>query len=133
MVDEGSEAPDPDASRERPDPVEVGVALLDRLEHAELSVADALDRIEAVTTAPAVQRTILEEAERRGAIEREGATVRPTSSAFVRFESEVVRREGEFSCQRCGADLSTGHFIRLDPGEVGPYGSSCIRKVTGRE
>jgi hypothetical protein len=121
------------ADDEAPDPVELGVALLDRLEHAELSVAAAIDRIEAVTTVPGVQREILETAERRGVIEREGATVRPATRGVVRFESEVVQRDGEFECQRCGAALSTGYFVRLDPGEVGPYGSSCVRKVTGRE
>jgi hypothetical protein len=122
--------PDPGGEE---DPVELGVDLLERLEQTELSVADAMDRIEAVSTVPAVQRRILETAERRGAIEREGATVRPTSNAFVRFESQVVQRDGDFECERCGAGLSTGHFLRLEHGEVGPYGSSCIRKVTGRE
>jgi len=125
------------AGREESDdadgPVEVALALLERLEHAELSVKETLDRIEAVTTAPALQRRILEEAERRGIIERDGPVVYPRGGAFVRFDSEVIAREGEFSCERCGADLSTGYFIDLDPGEVGPYGSTCIRKVTGRE
>lgn len=115
------------------DPVELGCALLARLEHDELSVAAALDRIEAITTEPAVQRAILDEAETRGLIERDGATVRPTGGTFVRFQRDVVQKEGEFTCQRCGASLSTGHFIELDGGEVGPYGSTCIRKVTGRE
>jgi len=113
--------------------VELGVQLLERLEHAELSVAEALDRVEAVTGEPAVQRRILDVAERRGVIEREGPTVRPRSTAYVNFEAEVVRREGEFDCERCGAGLSTGYFIELDDGEVGPYGSTCIRTVTGRE
>jgi|APHM01.1.fsa_nt_gi hypothetical protein len=119
-----------------PDPVELGVALLSRLEHAELSVADALDRIEAVTTAPETQRAILETAQERGVVERDGATLRPargTGGGYVSFESEVVVRHGEFTCQRCGADIGEGHFVRLDPGEVGPYGSSCIKKVVGRE
>lgn len=119
-----------------PDPVELGVALLSRLEHAELSVADALDRIEAVTTAPETQRTILETAQERGIVERDGATIRPargTGAGYVSFESEVVVRHGEFTCQRCGAEIGEGHFVRLDPGEVGPYGSSCIKKVVGRE
>jgi hypothetical protein len=113
--------------------VELGVQLLERLEHAELSVAEALDRIEAVTGEPAVQRAILEAAEERGVIERAGPTVRPRSTAYVNFGSEVVEREGAFDCERCGTGLSTGYFIQLDDGEVGPYGSTCIRKVTGRE
>jgi hypothetical protein len=115
------------------DTVEVGVALLERLEDGELTVADAIDRVETVTRSPGVQRTILEEAERRGVIERDGEVVRPTASAFVRFDSEVVSREGEFDCRRCGAALSTGYFVQLDPDEVGPFGSSCVRKVVGRE
>lgn len=119
---------DPDA-----DPVELGVELLARLEHAELSLAEVVDRIETLTTDPAITREILDAAERRGVIQREEDVVRPRSGTFLRFESDVVAREGEFTCRRCGADLSTGYFMRLEAGEHGPFGSSCIRKVTGRK
>jgi hypothetical protein len=115
------------------DPVELGVQLLERLEHAELSIAETIDRIETITTHPATTRSILEEAEARGVIEREGTTVKPTGGRFLRFESEVVVKEGEFTCRRCGASLSSGHFMRLEDGDHGPFGSTCIRKVTGRE
>jgi hypothetical protein len=113
--------------------VELGVELLRNLEHGELTVADAVDRIETITTNPTLTRTILDEAEKRGVVEREDGIIRPTGGAFVRFERQVVRKDGEFTCERCGAGLSTGHFIRFESGEVGPFGSSCIRKVTGRE
>ncbi|NHN47280.1 MarR family transcriptional regulator [Halostella sp. JP-L12] len=113
--------------------VELGVELLRNLEHEELSVADAVDRIETITTNPTLTRTILDEAEKRGVVEREDGIIRPSGGAFVRFESQVVQKEGEFTCERCGAGLSTGHFIKFESGEVGPFGSSCIRKVTGRE
>lgn len=115
------------------DPVELGVELLARLEHAELSLAAAVDRVETVTTDPALTRAILEEAERRGVIEREAGVVRPQRGTYLRFESEVVGKEGEFTCRRCGAELSTGYFMRLEAGEHGPFGSSCIRRVTGRD
>ncbi|WP_458188086.1 DUF5830 family protein [Haladaptatus sp. NG-WS-4] len=115
------------------DPVALGVELLSKLEHAELSVAEAVDRIETVTTDPTVTRTILDEAEKRGVIERENGIVRPTGGGYVRFESEVVTKEGDFTCRRCGTGISTGYFMKLDAGEHGPFGSSCIRKVTGRE
>lgn len=115
------------------DPVELGLELLERFEDEELSVKDALDRIEAVTRNPPTQREILDEAVRRGIIERDGTVVRPQGGAFVRFGSEVISKEGDFDCRRCGTDLSTGYFIDLDSGEVGPFGSTCIRKVTGRE
>ena len=113
--------------------VELGVELLEKLEFRSLPLPAVLDRIETVTTDPATQRRILEVADERGVVERDGERVRPTPGSFVRFESEVVTKEGEFACRRCGASLSTGHFIRLDAGELGPFGSSCIRKVTGRE
>lgn len=123
-------APEEDA---REDVVELGVELLARLEHESLPLADAVDRVETITTDPYLTRTILDRAELRGAIEREDGIVRPTRGTFVRFDNEVVRKDGDFECRRCGAGLSTGHFIRLESGEVGPFGSSCIRKVTGRE
>jgi hypothetical protein len=66
-------------------------------------------------------------------LEREDGVVRVTGGRFLAFQSEVVRREGEFTCKRCGASLSVGHFMKLEAGELGPFGSSCIRKVTGRE
>lgn len=115
------------------DPVELGVTLLAHLEHEELTLAEAVDRIETITTDPNVTREILDTAELRGIIDREDGLIRPQSGSFVRFESQVVSREGEFDCRRCGSSLSTGYFITFKTGEVGPFGSSCIRKVTGRE
>jgi hypothetical protein len=115
------------------DVVELGVELLAHLEHDELPLADVIDRIETVTSEPAVTREILDTAERRGVIDREDAVVRPRTHDFVRFERDVVAKEGEFTCRRCGASLSTGYFVRFDAGDHGPFGSSCIRKVTGRD
>ena len=115
------------------DRVDLGVDLLRHYEGDELTVAEAVDRIETITTDPTLTRTILDEAVERGVVERDGGVLRTTSSAFVRYECGVVQREGEFTCRRCGASISTGHFVKLDPGELGPFGSSCVRKVTGRE
>ena len=118
---------------EDPDPVEVGVELLSKLEHPELTVAEAVDRIETVTTHPATTRTILDEAEKRGVVEREQGVLRVTSGSYVSFGSEVVTKEGDFSCRRCGASISEGHFIKFDAAEHGPFGPECVRKVTGRD
>lgn len=125
-------APGRDEEPEEADPVELGVQLLERLEHAELSLAELVDRIETVTIHPATTRAIIEEAEKRGIIQREDDTVKPTSGRFLTFESEVIERTGDYECERCGKSLSVGHFIRLEAGELGPFGSSCIEKVTGR-
>lgn len=112
--------------------VELGVALLAHVEES-MSLDETVDRVETVTSDPALTREILDTAEMRGVIDREDGLVRVQTGAFVNFESDVLRREGEFTCRRCGASLSTGHFIRFEAGEHGPFGSSCIRKVTGRE
>lgn len=122
-----------DAHRDVDDPIELGVELLAHLEFGSLSVADAIDRLETVTTHPRKTREILETAERRGVIDREGGEVHPQGGSYVSFQSDVITKEGEFSCRRCGATISTGYFINFESGELGAFGSSCIRKVTGRE
>jgi hypothetical protein len=120
------------ASRE--EKLELGVELLAHLEHEELPLPDAIDRIETVTTSPALTREILDAAEKRGVIEREDARLRvQRGGTYVNYDSQVVQREGEFKCRRCGTGITTGHFVKLDAGELGPFGSSCIRKVTGRD
>ncbi|WP_336359822.1 DUF5830 family protein [Haladaptatus sp. ZSTT2] len=115
------------------DTVELGVELLSKLEFEELTLAEALDRIETITTNPATTREILDVAERRGVIEREGTLLKPQGGDYIKFESEVITKEGEFTCRRCNAAITTGYFIKMDSGELGPFGSSCIRKVTGRD
>lgn len=115
------------------DPVELGVELLANCEDGTLPLAEAVDRLEAITDDPALTRRILDTAERRGAIERADGIITPRRGEFVRFEREVVTKEGDFSCRRCGSALSTGYFVQFDAGELGPFGSSCIRKVTGRD
>lgn len=119
--------------QEEVDPVELGVELLRKFEDGELSVAAAVDRIETITTNPAVTRAVLDEAERSGVLEREEGVFQARGEGFVRHESEVISREGEFTCRRCGTGLGTGYFLQLEAGEHGPFGSSCIRRVTGRE
>ena len=117
------------------DRVELALDLLAALEHDDLPLSATVDRIETVTTDPTLVRAILDEAELRGLIERDDGRVRMRreGGSFVRFERQVVEREGDFDCRRCGAPLSTGHFVQFESGELGPFGSSCVRKVLGRD
>ena len=115
------------------DVVERGIGLLDLLEHTELSLAAVIDRVELVTTDPRLQREIIERAVDEGIIDRDGETVTPQSGTFLRFQADVKQKEGSFGCRRCGTRLKNGYFIQLADGELGPFGSTCIRKITGRE
>lgn len=137
--DVGADAgPDTDArpvlaDLEREERVELGVDLLANLERESLSLPEAVDRIETITTNPALTREILDTAELRGVIAREAGRIRTRrGGTFVRFEEQVVRREGDYECRRCGAGLGTGHFVRFETGELGPFGPECVRKVLGR-
>ena len=113
---------------------ELGVELLANIEHEEVSLSAAIDRLETVTTSPSLTREILDAAEKRGVIDREESRLRVRrGGSFVRFESDVVVRDGEYECRRCGTGLSTGHFIQFDAGELGPFGSECVKRVVGRE
>lgn len=128
--------PTDDAVTEPTTPEERVALAADLLGHVEreVTVKEALDRVETVTTNPRLQRRAIGLAAERGTVERSGGTVRPTDGgSHVSFERDVVRKEGEFTCERCGAGLSTGHFVRFDGGAVGPFGSTCVRKVLGRE
>ena len=122
--------------------VELGVELLASVDDRELAVAEAVDRVETVTTDPRLVREVLDTAERRGVLVREerdgdGEPERVLrvrrGGGVVRFESQVVERPVDADCRRCGASLSTGHFVRLSAGELGPFGPSCVRKVVGRD
>ena len=114
--------------------VELALTLLAHLEHGELSVKAVMDRIEMITTAPETQRRILDRAVERGIVTREDGRIEPVSTGtYVNFQQDVIVKTGEFSCRRCGASLSNGHFVNFDDGELGPFGSTCIRKVLGRE
>jgi predicted methyltransferase len=123
------------ASANADDRVELALDLLAALEHDALPLSATVDRIETVTTDPTLVRAILDEAELRGLIERDDGRVRMRreGGSFVRFERQVVEREGDLDCRRCGAPLSTGHFVQFESGELGPFGSSCVRKVLGRD
>jgi hypothetical protein len=123
------------ASTPEDDQVELALDLLAALERDDLPLSAVVDRIETVTTDPTLVRTVLDEAELRGLIERDDGRVRMRreSGGFVRFERQVVEREGDFDCRRCGASLSTGHFVQFESGELGPFGSSCVRTVLGRD
>lgn len=114
--------------------IERGVAVVAALAHGEPTIADLVDALEAVVDGPDEIRTVLDRAESAGLIVREASRVRvgpePTN---VDRRGRIIKRSGEFSCRRCGRHVTTGQFLRVGETEVGPYGSTCIRRITGRD
>lgn len=113
--------------------LEDALAVLEAIAPQEPSVADAVDALEAVVEESGHIRTVLDRAVAKGIIERGDRRIRPAGDAPRRGRrGAIVTKEGDFACRRCGRSLSTGYFLRVDGAEVGPYGSTCVRKVTGR-
>lgn len=114
------------------DTVDLGVDLLASADETQMDLSVAVDRIETLTAEPTTTRQILDEAEKRGVIERSKGMLRVRRSGTTRSRSQIVVRDGEFTCQRCGASISPGRFLDLDAGLHGAFGPECIRIVTGR-
>ncbi len=115
-------------------PLDRGVAIVAALAHAEPSIADVVDALESVFDSPDQIRTVLDKAEADGLIEREGSQLRRGRAATpTDRRGRIIKRDGEFSCRRCGRRVTTGQFVRIGDSELGPYGSTCIRRITGRE
>lgn len=114
--------------------LEKALAVVEAIAPQEPTVADAVDALEVLLDEPGSIRTVLDRAEAEGLIERDGTMLRIPSTSVVHTDRRgaIVTKDGEFDCLRCGRSLSRGYFLRVESAEVGPYGSTCIRKVTGR-
>lgn len=137
---DAASAPDGDSVEDLSpaDRVELGVRLLAGIETASLDLSAIMDRIETVSALPRMQNRILSAARSRGAIrdsDESDAEPRPTPEVSVLSvdDAAVQRREGSFTCRRCGASLSVGHFIDLDLADHGPFGPTCVRILLGEE
>ena len=109
-----------------------GLELLRVAADDEMSLADAVGRIESVTSERAIIRKTIDRAELEGIIDREGKKIRTQNNLHFSFEEDVVEKEGDFTCRRCGSSLSTGHFVVSGTVDVGPFGPQCVLKVLGR-
>lgn len=111
---------------------ELALDLLAHLEADELSPAEVVDRVEAVTTDPALARGVLGTAELHGIIERKSSRIRHSRGGMlVQLENQVIRCEDDFDYRRYGTPIPAGHFVRFDSGELGPFGSSYVREALG--
>jgi len=118
--------------------VRSGVELLREIDESELGLPEVVDRIELVTRNPSMVRRVLEVAEQEGVIDRgsEGGRVELTADASMDVSEDspaIIKRSGEYTCDRCGRSLSTGNFVNLESREMGPFCPDCVQKVLGRD
>jgi|JXWS01.1.fsa_nt_gb hypothetical protein len=116
------------------DRIDRGLDLLRHMQIDSLTLSEIVDRIEMISSDPAITRSILEQATTHGILSRENGSIRkgvhhPGATA----EPTVEQRTGEYQCRRCGSSLKKGYFLVLDSGEMGPFGPTCVTYLTGRD
>lgn len=107
---------------------ELALKLLSMAE-GELSVKEAMEIIRSVSKLNEVALQALSLGEARGIVERRGDKI------YVRakepLEHTIAKRECKDSCRRCGRKITLCHYILIEGEELGPYGSECIKFVSG--
>jgi hypothetical protein len=94
----------------------------------DITLKEAIERIEIVTKNPHIIRRILDEAEEKNLIKREGKLIISLLSSLECENQKIITRSGEFICCRCGSSLVKGYFIEFNSKEWGPFGPTCVRK-----
>ena len=113
--------------------VVLGLKLLRQMDFEAAELKEVLEALELVTKVPALQREILERAQREGIFVRERNRVLfrervLSDEGFDYPRIERLRAEGR--CQRCGRRIVEQCFVVLDADErIGPLGSDCVKKV----
>ncbi|MCX2819781.1 DUF5830 family protein [Haladaptatus sp. F3-133] len=98
--------------------------------NGEVSLKEIVDVLEGLGVPPRHTQDYIE------AIKREGIG-KPSEdddgdiiyNMYGEFDPDVVSREGDYSCNKCGQSLKNGYFLRFDKSEDGPYGPECVRKI----
>lgn len=97
----------------------------------EIPVKEAVEIISLVTSVPELVLAVLKEGESRGLIEREKNKLRlKFSDENFNFERPKVKvSECDANCIKCGKRITSCHFIIFEDDKLGPFGSTCIRKM----
>jgi len=109
--------------------VEEALAVLLAARRRELSVKEAVEMIELVGREPGFVREVLRRAEEKGILRREGRKVYIEALDTGFPSPRVLSFECESSCRRCGARIRNCYFIELGERRLGPFGSSCVRRL----
>ncbi|WP_456475137.1 DUF5830 family protein [Candidatus Pyrohabitans sp.] len=111
--------------------VEQALMLLTSVGAESISVKEAVEIVQLVTTVPELVRRAITTAEKRGLVKREGGRliIRERVLGQGKRYPEVKRLECDAQCIRCGRRISTCYYLLAAESELGPLGSECIKRL----
>ena len=113
--------------------IEAALMLLGMVGESEISVKEAVEIIQNITRVPERIREVLEIAEERGMIKREGGRLVILETGKELFRAgeypRIIKKKADEACTRCGRKITSCYYITLPEREVGPFGSTCIRRM----
>ena len=74
---------------------------------------------------------ILKSAGDKGLVKRKGETyfLTPEASSLEFEKPRIIKQEDKGKCKLCGRSLNTSYYIEFKSDTIGPYGSTCVRKI----
>ncbi len=104
------------------------IQLLSIIEQKRISYPELIDILELVTLDLEVKKEVIREAQEKGILRKEGKNIILYNFEEQKFKPNIIRRELEDRCRRCGRTITKCYYIEFLDSELGPYGSSCIKK-----
>lgn len=112
--------------------IEAGLELLSALGAIELKPVEIGDLLyNLITRDFKIIDEILKIAQQEGLLQRTEKTYLMTPGAsHLKFEKpKIIKQDENTNCRLCGKRISTGYYVIFKSHTIGPYGSSCIRKI----
>ncbi len=105
------------------------IAALGAIELKPVEIGDLLYNL--ITRDFKIIDEILKIAQEEGLLKRIEKTYSITPGASnLKFEKpKIIKQDERTNCRLCGKRISTGYYVVLKSHTIGPYGSSCIRKI----
>ena len=105
------------------------IAALGAIELKPVEIGDLLYNL--ITRDFKIIDEILKIAQEEGLLKRTEKTysITPGTSSLKFEKPKIVKRDERTNCRLCGKRISTGYYVILQSHTIGPYGSSCIRKI----
>ena len=111
--------------------VEQALMLLASVGAESISVKEAVEIVQLVTTVPELVKKAITIAEERGLVKREGGRliIRERVLGLGTQSMEVKHLACDAQCIRCKRRISTCYYLLVAESELGPLGSECVKRL----